>query len=147
MLSSRLLAVLVCTVVWIGCAHTDHTGNGLEGGSQGGSAPTPAARMVTPKTDAGHPPLAASPDELMKPDAEGKISKALVRIGFLSKEPPTPMEFLDAVKTFQRSQGLAATGFADHETLMRLGVNPKDVDKSLDTPDVKAAKANGSISK
>jgi hypothetical protein len=141
-----LVAVLGLAAAWSGCAHTNQTGNGLE--SPDGTAakpPVPAKQMVTPKTDVGHPPLAASPDELMKPSAQQKISQALVGKGFLSNGEPTPIQYLDALKAFQRSQGLAATGYADHETVMRLGVNPKDIDKSLGTPDAKAAKANGDL--
>jgi hypothetical protein len=130
-----------------GCAHTEQTGSGKEKDSanqpQTASPSMRSAQQVTPKTETGHPPLAASPDELMRPNSDEKISKALVAKGFLSTSEPTPIEFLNAVKAFQRNQGLAATGFADHETLMRLGINPKTVDKTLGTPDVKAAKTNG----
>jgi murein L,D-transpeptidase YcbB/YkuD len=83
----------------------------------------------------------------MKPSAQQKISQALVKKGLLTQSDSTPAQYLEALKAFQRSQGLAATGYADHETLMRLGVNPNDIDKSLGTPDVKAAKANGDLSK
>jgi hypothetical protein len=146
-----LLVVLGTAAAWTGCAHTNQTGNGLEssdgtgGKPSGAPLPTPAKQMVTPKTEVGHPPLAASPDELMKPAAQQKISQALIGKGLLPNSDPTPLQYLDALKAFQRSQGLAATGYADHETLMRLGVNPKDIDKSLGTPDVKAAKANGDL--
>jgi hypothetical protein len=144
----RLLAwVSIAALSCFGCAHTEQTGSGkardgVDDQPQNVAAPTRAPRAITPKTEAGHPPLAASPDELMRPDSVEKITKALTAKGFLAKEP-TPTEFLDAIKAFQRSRNLAATGFADHETLMRLGIDPKDVDKSLGTPDVKAAEANG----
>ena len=145
------LLVLCAVAAWCGCAHSNQTGNGLESPSSAGAkpdapTPTPAKEMVTPKTAVGHPPLAASPDELMKPDAQQKISQALVGKGFLPTNDPTPVQYLNALKAFQGSQGLAATGYADHETVMRLGLNPKDVDKSLGTTDVKAAKANGDLS-
>jgi hypothetical protein len=146
------LLVIGATAAWCGCAHTSETGNGLEASDGAGpktkDAPAvPAKEMVTPKTAAGHPPLAASPEELMKPSAQQKISQALVKKGLLTQSDSTPAQYLEALKAFQRSQGLAATGYADHETLMRLGVNPNDIDKSLGTPDVKAAKANGDLSK
>lgn len=148
-----LRAALGAAATCFGCAHTNQTGSGLGSSNESGakpqeaSVPTPAKQMVTPKTDIGHPPLAASPDELMKPNAQDKVSQALVAKGFLPNKNPTPDQYVDALKAFQRSQGLAATGFADHETVIRLGVNPKDIDKSLGTPDVKAAKANGDLSK
>src|SRR5450631_1190683 len=140
----RHLLLSVWFAICLGCAHTDKTG----GTRQDDSANQPenpatskrSVEQVTPKTAAGHPPLAASPDELMRPNSDERISKALMAKGFLSTSEPTPIEFLNAVKSFQRNQGLAATGFADHETLMRLGINPKTVDKTLGTTDVKAAK-------
>jgi hypothetical protein len=148
-----ILILFGIAAAFSGCAHTSQTGNGLAPSDAAAAkpkeaeAPTPARQMVTPKTDAGHPPLAASPEELMKPSSQQKISQALVGKGFLTKGDPTAVQYLDALKAFQRSQGLAATGYADHETVMRLGVNPKDVDKSLGTPDAKAAKANGDLAK
>ena len=36
------------------------------------------------------------------------------------------------LRKFQESQGLAATGFPDHETLRRLGIDPKELDKSFE---------------
>jgi hypothetical protein len=128
------------------CAHTQETGatQAKEESRPTQSAnPVRSAQAVTPKTEPGHPALAASPDELMRPNSVEKISKALVAKGFLASAEPSPQEFLDGVKAFQRSRGLAATGFADHETLMRLGISPGQVDKSLDTPDLKTAKTNG----
>ncbi len=135
----------------LGCAHTEQAGSGQgetnTTAPQNVAIPMRSAREVTPKTEVGHPPLAASPDELMRPHSDEKIAHALASKGFLSTSEPSPTEFLNGVKAFQRSQGLAATGFADHETLMRLGINPKTVDKTLGTPDVKAAKANASVPK
>lgn len=142
-----LVSICIIVALQLGCAHTDQTGSAkTRDGSeqpQDVAAPARPTRVVTPKVEAGHPPLAASPDELMRPNAVAKISKALAAKHFLSTDEPSPIEFLDAVKAFQRNEGLAATGFPDHETLMRLGINPKDVDKTLGTPDVKQAKANG----
>ena len=40
-----------------------------------------------------------------------------------------------ALRTFQESQGLAATGFPDHETLRKLGIDPKKVDQTAAPPD------------
>lgn len=142
-MSGRFFLLMIGLVSSVaGCIHVEQTG---DEGEQPQKAATrvPADRAVTPKTQAGHPPLAASPDELMLPGSVEKISLALEAKGFLTTKEPTPTQFLDGLKAFQRSQGLAATGFADHETLMRLGISPKDVDKSLGTPDAKAAKANG----
>lgn len=144
----RLLAAALA-LASCGCAHTEQTGSsqardGTTETPQDVKAPAAASHSVTPKTETGHPPLAASPGELMKPQSVEKISHALASKGFLSTEDPSPTRFFDAIKAFQKSQGLAATGFADHETLMRLGINPKDVDKSLGAPDAKAAKASES---
>ena len=132
----------------IGCAHTDTTGSPqARDGAEGQVQAPPAKRAVTPKTEEGHPPLAASPDELMKPGSRQKIAQALQSKGYLADASATGTPFLEAVKAFQKKEGLAETGYPDHETLMRLGVNPAEVDKSLERTDVGTAKKQGTAPK
>jgi hypothetical protein len=128
----------------LGCIHADTTGSPeARDGAEGAVPGPPAKRAVTPKTEPGHPPLAASPDELLKPGARQKIGQALHAKGHLEDAGATGTPFLEGVKSFQKSQGLAETGYPDHETLMRLGINPADVDKSLQQTDVSTAKKQG----
>lgn len=118
----------------LGCAHTTQTGKNAD--VKDATAPQSdesavRARKVTPKTPPGHPPLAASPSELMEPGSQKKISDALEKKGVVHEEVRGE-QLSTALRKFQQSQGLAATGFADHETLLRLGVDPKEIDKSLE---------------
>jgi hypothetical protein len=67
----------------------------------------------------------------MEPGSQKKISDALEKKGVVHEEVRGE-QLSSALRKFQESQGLAATGFADHETLLRLGVDPKEIDKSLE---------------
>jgi peptidoglycan hydrolase-like protein with peptidoglycan-binding domain len=100
-------------------------------------APTrlPSAKAVTPKTEPGHPDLAASPAQLLAPGASESIAAALRTKGFLGEDAGTSKSLETALRAFQKSQGLAETGFPDHETLRRLGIDPKTVDRTTTTPD------------
>jgi len=132
---TRDLAVLSSFLLAAACAHTTRTGGDDQSRSSesaegaGGQA---RAKKVTPKTPPGHPPLAASPGELMRPEAREKIARALQSKGFLEQGETKGTDLSASIRKFQGSQGLAETGFPDHETLMRLGVDPKEVDKSLE---------------
>jgi hypothetical protein len=129
------LAAACFLLVAIGCAHTSDTGKNADVKDATAPQSSDAAvrsRKVTPKTPPGHPPLAASPSELMQPGAQQKISQALKSKGFADRDELKGEQLSAALRKFQQSQGLAATGFADHETLLRLGLEPKEVDKSLE---------------
>lgn len=117
-----------------GCIHTRTTGkdDAQSGTSQQGTEAQARAKKVTPRTPPGHPPLAASPGELMKPGSQEKVARALVSKGALDREDARGEALAAGIRRFQKSQGLAETGFPDHETLMRLGIDPKEVDRSLD---------------
>jgi Putative peptidoglycan binding domain len=130
----RLAAGCVLLLV-AACAHTTETGKKPE--VKDATAPqspeaSARARKVTPKTSPGHPPLAASPSELMEPGSRQKIAQALKNKGVVDREDVRGEQLTVAIRRFQASQGLAETGFPDHETLLRLGVDPKEVDKSLE---------------
>ncbi len=99
-------------------------------------APTrlPSAGSVTPPSDRGHPALASSPAQLMAPGSADAIAAALRKRGLLSADASS--EALEqALRKFQDSQGLAATGFPDHETLRKLGIDPRTVDRTTAKPD------------
>jgi hypothetical protein len=129
------LAIGAALLLGLGCAHTTQTGKNPE--VKDATAPQSSesavrSRKVTPKTPEGHPPLAASPSELMEPGSQEKIAKALKAKGVVERDDVRGEQLSDGLRKFQQSQGLAATGFADHETLLRLGIDPKEVDKSLE---------------
>jgi len=144
------LAVRAALLLALGCAHTTQTGRSAD--VKDATAPQSGesavrARKVTPKTPPGHPPLAASPSELMEPGSQKKISDALEKKGVV-REEVRGEQLSSALRKFQQSQGLAATGFADHETLLRLGLDPKEIDKSLENfSGTDPAKAQADVSK
>jgi len=124
-----------CFLLAVACAHSTQTGKNPEVKDATAPQSTEAAaraRKVTPKTPAGHPPLAASPSELMQPGSQEKIARALKSKGVVDREDVRGEQLSAGLRKFQESQGLAATGFPDHETLLRLGIDPKQVDKSLE---------------
>jgi hypothetical protein len=90
----------------------------------------PSARAVTPQTDPGHPDLASSPAQLMAPGSADAIAQALRKRGLLAADDSSSKGLETALRSFQESQGLAATGFPDHETLKKLGIDPKTVDRT-----------------
>jgi Putative peptidoglycan binding domain len=129
------LAVACTLLVTIGCAHTSDTGKAAD--VKNPTAPQSSdgapSRKATPKKPPGQPPLAASPSELMSPGSQKKISEALKSKGFADRDDLKGEKLSAALRKFQQSEGLAATGFADHETLLRLGLDPKEVDTSLES--------------
>ena len=117
------------------CAHTTETSKNADvkdaRSTQAGES-TNGAGKGTPKTPPGHPPLAASPSELLQPGARQRVAQALRTKGFLDSDDAKGEQLGAGLRKFQESQGLAATGFPDHETLRRLGIDPKEVDKSFE---------------
>ena len=144
------LAVGSVLLLALGCAHTTQTGKNAD--VKDATAPQSSdaavrARKVTPKTPPGHPPLAASPSEAMEPGSQQKIAQALKSKGVVDHDVRGE-QLSAAVRKFQQSQGLAATGFADHETLLRLGLDPKEIDKSLENfSGSKPSEAQADVSK
>jgi peptidoglycan hydrolase-like protein with peptidoglycan-binding domain len=72
------------------------------------------------------PPVPASPQGLLAPDAVGELQEALAARGFLREHRKGELDDATskAVREFQRSQNLAETGFPDRETMERLGLDP-----------------------
>lgn len=145
------LGIGCALLLGFGCVHTTQTGKNADvkdaTAPQAGEAAM-RARKVTPKTPAGHPPLAASPSELMEPGSQQKIAQGLKGKGVVDRDDIRGEQLSAALRKFQQSQGLAATGFADHETLLRLGIDPKEVDKSLENfSGTKPGEAQADVSK
>jgi len=118
------LAVGAALLLGLGCAHSSQPGSNHDA-----SSPVP---RVTPKTPQGHPPLAASASELIDASSQQKIARALKAKGVVERDDLRGEQLSSGLRKFQESQGLAATGFADHETLLRLGIDPREVDSSLE---------------
>jgi hypothetical protein len=140
-------AVGYALVLVAACAHTTETGKNADvkdaTSTQAGES-TIGAGKGTSKTPPGHPPLAASPSELLQPGARQKVAQALRTRGFVDSDDAKGEQLGAGLRKFQESQGLAATGFPDHETLLRLGIDPKEVDKSLESKPADDAGKGGS---
>ncbi|BDG08399.1 peptidoglycan-binding domain-containing protein [Anaeromyxobacter paludicola] len=128
-MTRRSLALAVA----LACAHSRHVGQSQEG-SSAESAPADSARAHArraPKLPPrqGRPPIAASPDAMLAPGGATKIQDALASRGLFhgQKSGKIDTETSGALKRFQAREGLAATGAPDHETLQRLGLDPKQV--------------------
>jgi hypothetical protein len=92
----------------------------------------PKASAATPETEPGHPPLAAAPGVMLKPGATDSLAEQLRARGLLAPDASTSAELARALRAFQKSEGLAETGFPDRETVRRLGLDPKDIDATLE---------------
>jgi hypothetical protein len=88
-----------------------------------------------PASEPGHPELATSPAQGLAPGAADTIAQALRQRGLLPDGPTSGKALEKALRTFQESQDLAATGFPDHETLRKLGIDPRTVDRTEKPPD------------
>src|SRR5262249_35439691 len=108
------------------CAHGDEASQSADG--KNAEPPSDSVpRAKAPRS----PPLAASPSELLEPRSQETIARALKAKGVVERDDVRGEKLGAAIRKFQESQGLAGTGYPDHETLRRLGVDPKDVETSL----------------
>lgn len=88
----------------------------------------PSATRLTPKADPGRPQLAVSPAQTLTPQAVAKLAQALEAKGQWSGQgEPSREQLAVALKSFQKEEKLAATGYPDTETLRRLGLTPDDL--------------------
>ena len=113
----------------LGCAHTNEEVKDATAPQSGDAAVR--ARTVTSKTPPGQPPLAASPSGLMEPGSQQKISQALKGKGVVDQDVRGE-QLGAALRKFQQSQAVAATGFPITYTPPRLGAHSKEIDESLD---------------
>lgn len=135
------LAAAGMLLLAIGCAHSDEAGKNSEPPRDTGSA----AHATKPPRS---PPLAESPSELLEPRSQETIARALQSKGVVDRDEVRDEQLGAAIRKFQKSQGLAATGYPDHETLRRLGVDPKDVQTSLGgLPGTRPGETHSDVSK
>jgi len=83
---------------------------------------------------ANHAPGAAQlpPFDSESPNSRSQLAQALRDKGFLAANAPPGTQLGASIRAFQKSQGLAETGYPDRETLTRLGIDPDTIDTSLD---------------
>jgi len=106
-MSRFILAALV--MLGVSCAHEPPAP-----GQAGAQPPLPPAEAKVPA------------------NSREQLAQALRDRGFLSPEAPPGTQLGWSVRQFQKSQGLAETGYPDRETLTRLGIDPDTIDSSLD---------------
>ena len=128
----HVLVLAVALLPAVACRHAETVAPPNAPSTSDTPARLPSPGAVTPETAPGHPSLAASPAQLMAPGSADAIAHALRKRGFLADGSSSSKDVEKALRGFQESQGLAATGFPDHETLRKLGINPSTVDKTAD---------------
>ncbi len=137
------MRALACGLVLLGsvaCLHaqtTDASPDATKTDSSTRAPPATSSKSATLPANGttiaspGHPTLAVSAEALRKPGGTAALKKALAKAGFLSDGDSASEKGLhDAIVQFQAKNDMAQTGFADHETLRKLGLNPDDIDLS-----------------
>ena len=83
---------------------------------------------------AAHGPGTAqlAPFDSESPNSRSQLAQALRDKGFLAVDAPPGTQLGESIRAFQKSEGLAVTGYPDRETLHRLGMDPDTIDSSLD---------------
>jgi peptidoglycan hydrolase-like protein with peptidoglycan-binding domain len=113
--SAVLLALLMCGG---GCVHSRAT-------------PPPPSAIPATKPDHEHAvetgiPVASTPQGLMKDGAEKQIQLKLKHKGLLTAAQCTgqlDMTTRQALRTFQKAEGLPTTGLPSYETVVHLGLD------------------------
>ena len=132
----QLLVICPVGVAWLlACSHAETLAPANAPNPADAPTRLPSPKAVTPPPDPGHPALASSPAQMMAPGSADAIAAALRKRGLLAADDTSSKDLEKALRTFQDSQGLAATGFPDHETLRKLGISPKQVDQTVGTSD------------
>ena len=98
--------------------------------------PAATSAVIVPGRD-GAPPLATTPAGLLKPHAVESIQEKLASSGLLSEEHETGT--LDgpthqALREFQRSNNLPATGMPDDVTIQKLGLGTQEIFRVSEDP-------------
>jgi hypothetical protein len=140
--SRVLFALIMALSTSAGCAHTHSVGDHGSASTESGSArddagaDRPSGHVADPIHSAerdGAPPLATSPAALLEPRALRTVQEKLSSRGELSKDDesgkfdePTRR----ALRSFQRKNGLPATGMPDDVTVQKLGLDPGQIFRS-----------------
>lgn len=119
---------LLAAVALAACRHTERpTSPRVEGGTppKAEAPDRPEEKGVPPEP--GRPRVPASPEALLAPGAVKDVQRALADRGFLGAHSAGELDDATsrALRRFQQSEQLAATGFPDRETLQRLGLDPE----------------------
>ena len=95
-------------------------------------------------TAVGTSPLAPFDSvDLPHPNSREQLAAALRSRGFLPVDATEGTQLGGAIRAFQKSEGIAQTGYPDDETLRRLGIDPTTKDRTLDPSPVFREGATG----
>jgi peptidoglycan hydrolase-like protein with peptidoglycan-binding domain len=126
---ARMLSLGICVGLSGACAHTRAT------------PPPPAAAPPT-KPDHEHAAetgltVASTPQGLMREGAEAKIQRRLQAKGFLHGEQSSgrlDQPTRDALRAFQKSEGLPTTGLPSYETVRHLDLSLDSIFHTISHP-------------
>jgi peptidoglycan hydrolase-like protein with peptidoglycan-binding domain len=121
--TAAALAVLLAA----GCRHPSKVGPAAPPQEKAAAkeGETPAQKGVPPK--GARPRAPASPKALLAEGEIAKIQDALAARGYLERHRPGALDdaTTNALREFQKVEGLAETGFPDRLTLQKLGLDPE----------------------
>ena len=127
------LSWIVCAALLAACGQVRRVGRPEEGRADD---PPPEAASQPPKAKApvkaapGRPPVPDTPEKLLDEGGARRIREALAGKGYLDHGKASgdlDGSTSDALRRFQRDEGIASTGFPDRETLRRLGLDPQEI--------------------
>jgi peptidoglycan hydrolase-like protein with peptidoglycan-binding domain len=123
---TRLIPFVVLACFTGSCHHAQTTRPTEQG--EGGSSSSGGDRTSVPPRPGG-PPVSGAPSGLLAPDAARRVQDALRSKGLYDREPTGKVDSAttDAIRRFQREQGLVETGWPDYETVRKLGLDPDTV--------------------
>jgi peptidoglycan hydrolase-like protein with peptidoglycan-binding domain len=125
---TRAAAVTVAALLAAACRHPTRVGTPAapheEAAAKKGE--TPAQKGIPP--EGARPRVPASPKALLAEGQIAKIQDALAARGYLERHRAGELDdaTTKAIRTFQRDEALAETGFPDRLTLQKLGLDPED---------------------
>jgi Putative peptidoglycan binding domain len=127
--SRRAAVALAVVAALCSCSRTrkaERPGEARERGPPKAEAPDRPSDKGVPPAE-GRPRVPAAPEALLAEGAVTRIQGALADRGLLGKHVEGELDrpTSAALAKFQASEGLAATGFPDRETLRRLGIDPE----------------------
>jgi peptidoglycan hydrolase-like protein with peptidoglycan-binding domain len=141
-LSTALAAALAGASLLVGCGHartvdpatTDRAAAGAHEHEQTQARATEERlHRAARERPAADVPIAASPADLLKPGAEQRIQERLASEGLLDHQDVSGKldgKTRQALRRFQQSSDLPATGVPDQETVRKLGLDPEQTFRS-----------------
>jgi peptidoglycan hydrolase-like protein with peptidoglycan-binding domain len=119
---------LTALLALVGCAHAKKTEKQPANTTNGTERPSEDIGVRIPEAP-GRPPLAATPEAMFVEGGVAKIQHALEQNGLLKDHETGKLdeETTAAVRKFQERSGIAATGVPDHETIVKLGLDPNQL--------------------